>query len=169
MWRDYFGPNARIFGVDINEACKACEKDGIRIFIGDQEDPAFWAEFKENVEHLDVVIDDGGHTAEQQRVTFDQLLPHLRRGGVYCCEDIHGAPNQFTAYMHALTHRLNTSNKMEEHPNDDERRLLSPTIPFQATVNGIHFYPYVIVLEKNDVRVPQLVAPKKGTVWDHQQ
>src|SRR5262245_44116725 len=36
MWRDYFGPKAVIFGVDIEPDCRAYETTRTRIFIGDQ-------------------------------------------------------------------------------------------------------------------------------------
>jgi hypothetical protein len=38
MWRDYFGPEATIIGVDINESCRILENDGFLIEIGDQAD-----------------------------------------------------------------------------------------------------------------------------------
>ena len=36
MWRDYFGENARIIGVELNPVAKKWEKHGFEIFIGDQ-------------------------------------------------------------------------------------------------------------------------------------
>jgi hypothetical protein len=39
MWRHYFGDGARLYGVDIEEACRAYEADDVRVFIGDQADP----------------------------------------------------------------------------------------------------------------------------------
>ena len=64
----------------------------IHVLIGDQADRTFW---RRMIAHgtlppLDIVIDDGGHTPDQQRVTLEELLPHIRPGGVYVCEDIHG-------------------------------------------------------------------------------
>ena len=41
MWKNYFGPNATIVGVDINTGCKKYEEPGIEIVIGDQGDPKF--------------------------------------------------------------------------------------------------------------------------------
>lgn len=41
MWRKYFGPQAKIFGVDIDPVCKDFEEDGIKVIIGDQEDRTF--------------------------------------------------------------------------------------------------------------------------------
>jgi hypothetical protein len=33
MWKHYFGSRCRVFGVDINPACKLVEEDGIEVFI----------------------------------------------------------------------------------------------------------------------------------------
>ena len=41
MSRDYFGPKAHIYGVDIQPDTKAFEDERIRIIVGDQSDPAF--------------------------------------------------------------------------------------------------------------------------------
>jgi len=38
MWRRYFGPYARIVGIDIDPNCQQHEEDGIFIRIGDQSD-----------------------------------------------------------------------------------------------------------------------------------
>ena len=36
-----------------------------------------------------ILIDDGGHTMEQQIVTFEELYDHINDGGIYLCEDVH--------------------------------------------------------------------------------
>lgn len=92
MWRDYFGSEATIYGVDIEAACRTYESPGTHILIGDQADPSFWRRVLADgtLPPPDIVIDDGGHTPEQQRVTMEELLPRMRPGGVYLCEDIHG-------------------------------------------------------------------------------
>jgi len=41
MWRKYFGPQARIIGIDIDERCRVIEEEGFEVFIGSQEDPKF--------------------------------------------------------------------------------------------------------------------------------
>jgi hypothetical protein len=35
MWKHYFGPQARISGIDIEPACKAYEEEQISVYIGD--------------------------------------------------------------------------------------------------------------------------------------
>lgn len=89
MWREYFGKDAKIIGVDIDPRCKQFEDDSIKIEIGSQEDVNFWTEFKQKYPRVDLLLDDGGHTMNQQIVTFQQMFPHIREGGIYFCEDCH--------------------------------------------------------------------------------
>jgi SAM-dependent methyltransferase len=165
MWRDYFGPACHIYGVDIEPACKAYEGSTVKVFIGDQADRGFWQRFKRDVPKVDIVVDDGGHLPEQQMAAFEELLPHLRPGGVYLCEDVHGAFNRFASYVHRFAHELNACDQHVNHPEDDERRIVSPTTPLQSAVSSIHLYPFVTVIERTDAPVSELVAPKHGTEW----
>ena len=165
MWRDYFGPNAHIYGVDINPDCKVYERDGIKVFIGDQADRSFWRDyFCTKVPKLDIVIDDGGHKYEQQVVSLEELLPHLRPNGVYLCEDVFSAFNLFASYVGGLAHKLNEPATVRE-SLDPERRIVSDTTVFQKRVNSIHLYPFVVVVERNRADVPELVASTHGTEW----
>jgi len=87
LWKHYFGKNAHIIGIDINPACKQFEEDQIDIYIGSQEDRNFWKCFLEQNPTIDILIDDGGHTMNQQIVTFEETFDHISEGGVYWCED----------------------------------------------------------------------------------
>lgn len=89
MWEEFF-PNATIWGVDINPACKVLEGGRKRVRIGDQSDPAFLASLVKEAGHFDVVIDDGSHQVAHQLATFDFLFPHLSDHGVYVIEDTGG-------------------------------------------------------------------------------
>ncbi|AOS44937.1 Demethylmacrocin O-methyltransferase [Lacunisphaera limnophila] len=164
MWRDYFGPQARLHGVDIEPACKAYEGDGVKIMIGDQTDRNFWRDFRTEVPALDIVIDDGGHLYDQQRVTLEELLPHVRPGGVYLCEDIHGEDNAFAAYATGLAAML-SAGEVTGNSDDPDRRLVCRTSPFQASIRSVSFYPQVVAIEKLLAPVAELVAPKRGTQW----
>ena len=93
MWRDYFGPQARIIGVDLSPNASKWQEHGFEIFIGSQSDPHFWNNFKAQVGRLDLVLDDGGHTYEQQIVTVESLLDAMNDGGLLVVEDTH------TSYM----------------------------------------------------------------------
>lgn len=103
MWRDYFGPKAAIYGVDIQPACRVYEHSGVKVFIGDQADRSFWRSFRGAVPYLDIVVDDGDHEGELQIISLEELLPIIRPGGVSLCEDVCGAPNRFASYVHGLS------------------------------------------------------------------
>jgi len=89
MWRDFFGPEARIIGIDLNPLAKRWEKDGFEIYIGSQSDPKFWKSFFNTVGAIDVLLDDGGHTNEQQIVTTYESIPFIKDGGLLLVEDVH--------------------------------------------------------------------------------
>jgi cephalosporin hydroxylase len=165
MWKNYFGSNCQIYGVDIEEACKAYEKDSIKIFIGDQTDRNFWKRFKSEVPTLDIVIDDGGHEPEQQIATLEELLPHLRPGGVYICEDIHGTLNQFHTYISGLTHNLNALQEFGYKPIKSGSGLASFSTYFQDAIQSFHLYPFVVVIERSETPVSEFVAPLQGSKW----
>ncbi|MDB4194765.1 class I SAM-dependent methyltransferase [Gammaproteobacteria bacterium] len=93
MWREYFGPKARIIGIDLNPNAKKWEKDGFEIFIGSQADENFWNEVISKVGGIDVCLDDGGHTYEQQIITVESVLCAMNDGGMILVEDTH------TSYM----------------------------------------------------------------------
>lgn len=91
MWRDFFGPNARIIGIDFNPIAKKWEEHGFEIFIGNQSDPMFWKEFFALVGSVDIILDDGGHTNEQQIVTSAICIPKINDGGMLIVEDTHAS------------------------------------------------------------------------------
>lgn len=91
MWRQYFGSQARIIGVDINPACQALASDDLEVWIGDQNDEQFWRRFTAEIPEIDIILDDGGHDMSQQINTFNSLFPKLKDGGVYLCEDTHSS------------------------------------------------------------------------------
>src|SRR4051812_4557707 len=88
MWKDYFGPKARIVGVDINPKCAELAESQIEIYIGDQDDREFLRELRDKVGDIHVLIEDGGHTMTQQISTFEELWPNIVDGGVFLMEDL---------------------------------------------------------------------------------
>lgn len=93
MWREYFGSNARIIGVDLNPLAKRWEDFGFEIFIGDQSDLNFWINLINQVGTVDIVLDDGGHTYLQQIITVKSLIDYINEDGLIVVEDTH------TSYM----------------------------------------------------------------------
>lgn len=152
MWRHYFGERATVYGVDIQDVCRAYESESVKVFIGDQADPHFWSRFCEQVPEIDIVIDDGGHESEQQIATLEALLPRMRPGGVFVCEDLIGTHNSFHRYACGMSRGLNASNGST--PNG-----------LQRSVESVSFYPYLTVIERRTMPLEKLAAPRHGTEW----
>lgn len=117
MWRDFLGVNARIIGIDLNPAAKIWEKHGFEIYIGDQSADEFWLKFYQMVGKVDVLIDDGGHTNQQQIVTAHHAIQNIKDGGLLIVEDVHtnyfrefGNPSRysFIKFVHKLVDAVNS-------------------------------------------------------------
>ncbi len=161
MWRDYFGPDATIWGIDIDPNCKTLEEKDTHILIGSQEDPAFLNSIVDKIGPIDLLIDDGGHTQNQQIVTFDVLFKHIKEDGVFLCEDVHtsywnvyGGGNRrqgtFIEYSKLLVDKINAHHSEEASLVVDE---------FTRTANSIHFYDSIVVIEK-----AKMVPPSSKTM-----
>lgn len=90
MWATYW-PEALIWACDIRPDALINEGN-IRSMECDQSSGASLAELvfavTGGLEHkLDVIIDDGSHQLEHQKLTASVLLPQLTKGGVYVIED----------------------------------------------------------------------------------
>lgn len=144
MWERYF-PNARIYAIDISPKCKRFESDRSRIFIGDQADRYFLrATVREIGDALDVIIDDGGHTMEQQRVSFDTLFEYVKPNGFYIVEDIHtsykekhgggepGKEGTFISFLKRLTGNRRTFSENDSSP--------SPRSWLTELIDDVHFW-----------------------------
>ena len=109
MWRDFFGEQARIIGIEINESAKVWQDHGFEIYIGSQGDTEFWREFYNTVGDVDVVLDDGGHTYQQQIITVESALKHLKPKGKIIVEDTYtsyqkeyGSPSNYSFIKYAF-------------------------------------------------------------------
>jgi hypothetical protein len=89
MWREYFGSAARLYGVDVEPSAVRNADIATKIYIGDQADRQFLREIRREVGTFDIIIDDGGHTANQQITSFEELYPAMSETGVYLIEDTH--------------------------------------------------------------------------------
>ena len=83
-----FLPKAKIIGIDINSDCKKFEKYGFNIEIGDQSSKIFWENFFEKYKKVDIILDDGGHTNEQQINTVISCIPNINDDGLLITEDV---------------------------------------------------------------------------------
>jgi hypothetical protein len=158
MWENYFGPKARIYGVDINPVCKTLEKGQVKIFIGDQSDRNFLRKLRDQIGVIDILIDDGGHGMAQQIATFEELYPSVSENGVYLVEDLHTSywkefgggyrkKGSFIEYAKGFIDRMNAWHSRDPRLQPDA---------FTKSTTGLHFYGSVLILEKH----PNLTMPK---------
>lgn len=156
MWKDYFGGKATIHGVDVNPRCKELEEERVRIHIGSQSDRAFLRRLRAELPPIDIIIDDGGHTMDQQIITFEELYGAVKPDGVYLCEDLrtsywlqygggHRRPGTFIEYAKGFIDRLNAWHSEERSLRPDE---------FTRSTASVHFYDSIVVLEKQPREAP---------------
>jgi hypothetical protein len=166
MWRDYFGPKARIYGVDIDPRCARFGKGKTKVFIGDQEDREFLQSIADEIGPVDVLIEDGGHTMGQQIATFEVFYPQMQPDGVFLIEDLHTSywesygggyrrPGTFVEYAKGLTDQLNAWHSHEEGFAVDD---------FTRTTKSVHFYDSIIVFERGTVEPPHAEKTGRATI-----
>lgn len=92
MWRKYFGPQATIFGIDIDKQCQKLDGISGQVRIGSQSDFAFLDQVVQEMGgEIDIVLDDGSHRMKDINVTLEHLFPQVSRNGIYMVEDLHTA------------------------------------------------------------------------------
>ena len=172
LWREYFGAHAFIIGADLFEGASALEHSPFhghpdRIVIGDQRDEAFWSDLKQALpqERLDILIDDGSHTGTDMIKSLETTLPMLREGGVYFCEDVHGAASDFARHV---------VQRFVYNPKRPNGTLNAFALPIttrrpranqdQRDVFSLSFYPFAVVVERMVQPRQSLEAPLRGTL-----
>jgi hypothetical protein len=168
MWKDYFGPESHIYGVDIQEAARSLAFEGAEIIVGDQGDPEFLETLARQVPRIDILIDDGGHSMWQQENTFRIMFPHVASDGVYLCEDLHTSywvdfgggyrrPGTFIELTKTLIDELNA---WHSHSPD------LTVSHFSRSAHSLHFYESMIVIEKRPIEQPEdLVTGHETIQW----
>jgi len=161
MWQRYFGPFAKVVGIDIDPDCRKHEQPGIFVRIGDQSDPAFLDSLIEEFGAPDVVLDDGSHRMDHILQTFNHLYPRLPKNGVYMVEDLHTAYwDEFGGGIDRKDSFINVSKSLIDRLNADHTRGALEPDAFTRQTYSIAFYDSVVAFEKGDVWWKD--APKIG-------
>ena len=156
MWKHYFGPKCKIYGVDINPECKKFEEENVKIFIGDQEDKDFLKELAKKIPRIDILLDDGGHTMKQQINTFEVLFPKIDDNGVYMCEDLHTSYwwEYYGGYKRKGTF-IEYSKSFIDYINAWHSRTKKLKVnDFTKSARSLHYYDSILVVEKGNVKKP---------------
>ena len=166
MWKHYFGKDAKIIGVDIDERCRSVADEQITIEIGSQDDVNFWKYFKEKYPRIDALLDDGGHTMAQQIITFQQMFPHISDGGIYMCEDVgtsywvsHGGGNHTNTFIEFTKRLIDEIYGFHFQNVPKEQAITYNTL----NIGEIHFSQAMVVIEKHYADMPfNLIDLKYG-------
>lgn len=155
MWAEYFAhPDTRIVGVD-------CTRDYVspdsRVFIHtfDQGNSKSWQEYLYNSNAVfDIVIDDGSHKADDQRVTFDEVWKKVKPGGYFIIEDVYtwwdshphfSSRLNGVAWMGELIGDLNKNGKQYHGKPNAGPFSLNFT---EQTIESMTFHPGLVILKK---------------------
>ena len=161
MWNYYFNNNCTIYGIDINKKCiekvNLLNKKNVKAIIGDQGSRKFWKDFLKDKPKFDIVIDDGSHKIEHQKITFEEVYNNISENGIYLCEDLH------TSYWKAYNGGLKKSGSFIEYSKDfidmlnyyhikefENEKQREKFKKIRNSTNSVHFYDSVIILEKKN-------------------
>ena len=147
MWREFFGKNARIIGVELNPEAIKWREHGFEIFVGDQSDPEFWADFFRVVGDIDVILDDGGHRNDQQIVTVKCSLPHVLDEGVIIIEDTQTSFMKFETFTNFSFVSFLQRKIKSLYSRSDELSFEKDV--FSESVHSIEFFTGVCALHIN--------------------
>ena len=152
MWRHYFGPDAQIVGVDINQTCKEHEFPGVHVRIGDQSDESFLQSLIDEFGEFDLVIDDGSHHVNHVKKTFQYLYPRIASEGIYFIEDTHAA--YWPSHGGSLDHPdsiNNVSKQMIDKINADHTKGQVGVDYYTRNTKCMTVYDSIVVFEKGNV------------------
>ena len=147
MWRDYFGPQSKVHGIDINPNAIVFQDEQTRIFIGSQDNSTFIASVGKEVGPIDIVIDDASHDPKHQFASYKLLYPYMAHDSVYMIEDLYGKPNLLRSFI----------------PEFEEMQKYHRAI--DKSIYSYKLYRNILVIEKKKQSFTNpFVSEKRGTV-----
>jgi len=155
MWREYFGDEAIIYGIDIDEKCREFDGQAAQVRIGSQDDPEFLDEVVDEMGGVDIVLDDGSHVMQHIMASLMALYPRLSNGGLYAIEDLHTA--FWPGFGGGLKSRGNFFNRVRRMVDDMHRWYHDgkPTFPqMDKAISGIHIHDSMCLFEKAEIPKP---------------
>lgn len=167
MWRRYFGPEAIIFGIDINPASATCVDPPNQVRIGSQADPQFLQAVIEEMGPPDIILDDGSHVAAHQTQSFRALFPLLTDGGVYVIEDLQ--TSYWSDTFQGGYQRSGTAIELAKQLVDDMHHWYHrEEVAISSDVGSIHFHDAMVVIQKKASKQPMHLhvgreAPEDGS------
>jgi hypothetical protein len=149
LWKKYFGPGARIVGVDIDPTCALLEEEQVSVRIGDQGDQRFLETLVQEFGAPDIVIDDGSHFSRDINATFDVLYPAMKSIGVYVVEDLHtNYWAEFGGGLYKPSTFIERVKGLIDEMHAGRTRGTLPATAFTSTLQSISIYESIAVFTK---------------------
>ncbi|MCL2603245.1 MAG: class I SAM-dependent methyltransferase [Defluviitaleaceae bacterium] len=147
MWKRYFGPLAKIIGIDIRPECKNHEEDQITVCVGDSKDTAFLQKIIDAYGYPDIILDDGSHLMSDVCAAFNFLYDKVTKNGVYMVEDMHTSYwEKFEGGLKKEGTFIELCKSLADHMNARYNGL--PRL-FAETTFSMSFYDSMVVFEKS--------------------
>ena len=159
-WREYL-PDVRLSMLEYNAKCAEEYRSQIdKLFIGDQTNMTLLEEVVQNGPY-DMIIDDAGHSPNQQISSLIGLWPSVKTGGVYVIEDMHyNYDKEFNAHdspetsfeiLTKILHFLVFQEKASSNPKMMKTKIsfgIKPIREIATTVLSVNCYKMACVLVK---------------------
>jgi hypothetical protein len=156
LWRRFFGPEAVIYGIDINPDCAKFDGRSGQVRIGSQADPAFLKSVVAEMGGIDIVLDDGSHQSAHMRASLEVLYPLLAKGGLYAVEDLHACywRSFGGGYRKSQSFIEDVKGMVDDihHWYHDHGERNKATAGY---LRGIHLYDSMVILEKAAIIPPR--------------
>lgn len=155
LWRRFFGPEAVIFGIDIDPRCARFDGQAGQVRIGSQDDPEFLASVVEEMGGLDLVVDDGSHVMAHIEASLACLFPRLASDGIYLIEDLHTAYwEDWGGGVDRPENFFNSVRRMIDGMHRWYHDAPGARPGIEGRLAGIHVHDSLVVLEKGPGAAP---------------
>jgi len=169
-WQAFFSAGSHIFGIgygnwqkEVKTKCHlamqtaTADRDSqCDLYRGDQSNITFLRAFLEDSGgHFDIIIDDGSHVPDHQRITFETLWPSVVPGGLYTIEDVETSYWRSSATIYGYSLKNQSQPSFVKHMqgvahaiNREFTRGKSPMPDLYNSVSTITFAQNLIVVKK---------------------
>ena len=161
MWQRYFGPRARIVGIDIDPRCKQNEHYNVNIRTGDQRNTNFLQSIIDEFGVPDIVLDDGSHIMHDIRTSFEFFYPKMGKNAVYMIEDLQVAYYN-PIYGGGLESPDNFFNVSKNHIDQMHYKFNGLSAGIVDNTFNISYYPYIICYEKWEPVIEEIYSGIDG-------
>ena len=148
LWKKYFGNNSRIIGIDNNPNCKKFENKNCEIYIGSQSDKNFWKNFYNKIGKVDIVLDDGGHTNDQQIISLINSVENINDGGLHIVEDVHSSYQKHYGNPYKYSF-INFSKKTIDDINSTFPNIKNFDFKLNKLIYSIEFFESIVAFKIN--------------------